>query len=126
MGIGAAVPTFTNRNLITLTDSKPPILTQKSLIIITKVTAIYAAFYIVTGLVKVFADPLENQPTVSVHAYDPLYVVAGIHLLVLLVTGACIAMSRYRWIITILSVIVVLLSRIFYEDIALWVWSWSA
>ena len=107
-------------------DSKPPLFTYKSLMIITKVVAIFAAFYIVTAMVKVYSDPLSEQPTRSTNAYDPMYVVAGIHFVVLIATGATIVLRKYNWVVALLGAAAILLSRIFYQDIALWVWSWSA
>lgn len=99
------------------TSQKPPLLTEKSLTLITKFMAIYTAFHIVTVLFKSYADAVSDQPTVAEQYQFPIYVIAGIHLIMGLICGAMIMTKKYYWVVTISCIVISLYTRFFFEDI---------
>jgi len=106
-------------------DNKPPLFTAKSLRIFTKIVAIYAGFYILTVIAQTISEPVSNNPMAPSNAYMPLYVLAAVHLVLGLINLAIIVTKKYNWFVPSISAIIMILSRIFYNDIALLVWSWT-
>lgn len=106
-------------------NNKPPLFTPKSLRIFTKIVAIYAAFVILTVIAKAISEPLSDNPMAPSNGYMPLYFFASVHLVLGLINLAVIVSKKYNWFTVSASALIMLFSRIYYEDIALWVWSWS-
>ncbi|PRP67018.1 hypothetical protein [Nonlabens agnitus] len=106
-------------------DNKPPLFSAKSLRTFTKIVAIYAGFYILTVVAQTISQPVSENPDAPQNAYMPLYFLAAVHLVLGLVNLALILLKKYNWLVPSISAAVMLLARIYYEDIALWVWSWS-
>jgi len=106
-------------------ENRPPLFTAKSLRIFTKIVAIYAAFVILTVIAQVISKPRSENPLAPSNAYMPIYVYAGLHFIFGLINFAVIVSKRYNWFVPSLSAIVLLTYRLYYDDLALWVWSWS-
>ncbi|WP_213520227.1 hypothetical protein [Nonlabens sp.] len=104
-------------------QERPPLFNDRSLQITTKIVVIYAAFYMCTVVFQLLTNPLADNPMAPKNAYDPLYVMAVVHLLVFVVTGASVVYKKYIWSITTVAVAVVAMARFYYNDIALWIWS---
>ena len=105
--------------------SKPPLFSAKSLRILTKIVAIYAGFYVVTVIAQSISQPVSENPMASSNSYVPLYVLAAFHLVLGLIHLAIILSKRYNWAIPLLSAALMIAARIYYLEIATWVWSWS-
>jgi len=80
-------------------SQKPPLLTPKSLIIMTKFMAIYASFHILTVIFKAYFDYVSEEPTV-LDIYQT---------------------KKYFWIVTIACVVISLYTRFYFEDIVAWI-----
>ncbi|WP_194852155.1 hypothetical protein [Nonlabens antarcticus] len=106
-------------------NNKPPLFTAKSLRIFTRIVAIYAGFYIITVIAKTISDPLSENPLAPSNGYAPLYFLAGVHLLMLGANLAIVLTKNFNWFVPSISAAIMILSRVYYEDIALWVWSWT-
>jgi|GEM_PF-5906548 len=106
-------------------NTKPPLFTPKSLRIFTKIVAIYAAFVILTVIVKSISEPLSDNPMAPANGYMPLYFFAGVHFILGLANLAVILTKKYNWFVPSISAAIMLFTRVYYDDIALWVWSWS-
>ncbi len=106
-------------------DNKPPLFTAKSLRIFTKIVAIYAAFYIATVIAQTISQPAYENAAAPANAYMPLYFLAAAHLILGGGNLALILTKKYNWIIPSISAIAMVLARVYYTDIALWVWGWS-
>ncbi len=106
-------------------DNKPPLFTPKSLRIFTRIVAIYGGFYVATVIAKSISDPLSENPMAPSNGYMPLYFLAAVHLVLGGINLAIILTKKYNWLIPSISAIVMIVARVYYEDIALWVWSWS-
>jgi hypothetical protein len=106
-----------------LEQERPPLFNDRSLTIITKIVTIYTAFIICTVIFQVLTNPLENQPLAPQNAYYPLYFMAVVHLIIFLIMGACVMYKKYFWPLSGAAIVVVALFRFYYNDIALWVWS---
>ncbi len=106
-------------------DNKPPLFTAKSLRIFTKIVAIYAAFYIATVIAQTISQPAYENPAAPANAYVPLYFLAICHFILGGANLVIILTKKYNWIIPSISAVAMVLARVYYKDIALWVWSWS-
>lgn len=106
-------------------DNKPPLFSDKSRRTLTKIVAIYAAFYIATVIAQTISQPVSENPEAPQNAYMPLYFLALVHLVLGLVNLAMIVLKKYNWFLPAVSAIMMILARVYYEDIALWVWSWA-
>jgi hypothetical protein len=109
-----------------LTDNRPPLFTQKSLIIATKIIAIYALFFMVTAFIPIFKNPVSENPLWASNHYAPVYFAASVHLIVFIVSATSVFLKKYFWPLAISCMIVVFMSRFYYTQIALWVWEWSS
>lgn len=103
------------------TNTTPPILTARSLELTTKVVAIYCAFYLVTVGFNVFVNATSETGNMSQEYVLPMYLVAGVHLIILLITLFSILKKRFSWFLTIITICIVLASRIWFEEFAIWV-----
>lgn len=99
------------------TSKKPELFSSKSLVIMTKFVAIYATFHIVTVLAKTYFDAQATEPTVLDEYQIPIFVVAGLHLLMLFICVIMILTKKYYWIATIACIALSLYTRFFFEDI---------
>ncbi|WP_298952404.1 hypothetical protein [uncultured Nonlabens sp.] len=107
-------------------ETRPPLWNSKSIATVTKVIAIYAAFYLCVVIVQIFTNPLWDNPLAPSNAYYPLYLMAAIHLIVLILTGASVLFKNYHWVVTVIAVLIVTLSRFYYNEIAEYIWNISA
>ncbi|AZQ43853.1 hypothetical protein [Nonlabens ponticola] len=98
--------------------------TDKSLGIFTRVLVIYAAFFILVVVAKSISDPVSDNSLAPANGYLPSYVIAGVHFVLLMINGAMIVLKRYNWLIPSISAIIMLLCRIYFQDLSLWIWSW--
>ncbi|MGJ8685484.1 MAG: hypothetical protein ACSHWW_12715 [Nonlabens sp.] len=87
----------------------------------TKFMAIYAAFHIVTIVFKTYADSLSEESTILEAYQTPIYVVAGVHLMMLLICGAMIMFEKYFWVVTIACIMISLYTRFYFDDIVTWI-----
>ena len=108
-----------------MSDNKPPLFSENSLQIATKIIAIYAAFYMITAFVPTFTNPVSENPLMPQNHYHPAYFTVVVHLVIFLLSLWSILKKRFSWIIAGFCMVVVIFFRIFYNDIAIWVWSWS-
>ncbi len=99
----------------------PPILTARSLELTTKVVAIYCAFYLVTVLFKSYADYVSEDASMSQEYIVPMFIIAGLHLVIMLITIFSIIKKQFSWLVTILMICIVLASRIWFEEFAVWI-----
>lgn len=83
--------------------------------------AIYAAFHIVTVLGKTYVDSLSEESTIVDIYQLPIYIVAGIHFIMLLICGAMLLTKKYYWLVTVACIVISLYTRFFFEDIVNWV-----
>ncbi|MBF4984891.1 hypothetical protein FNJ87_11290 [Nonlabens mediterrranea] len=83
--------------------------------------AIYAAFHIITVLGKTYVDSLSEEPTIVDGYQLPIYIVAGIHFIILLMCGAMLMTKKYFWLVTVACIVISLYTRFFFEDIVIWV-----
>lgn len=104
---------------------RPPLFTPRSLRIFTRIIVIYAAFYIITVVAKSISDPISANSTAPSNGYMPLYFLAAVHLLLLFMNLALILTKKFNWLVPSISAVIMVLARVYYSDIALWVWSWS-
>nr|WP_152556674.1 hypothetical protein [Nonlabens ulvanivorans] len=79
--------------------------------------AIYAAFHIITVLGKTYVDSLSEESTIVDTYQLPIYIVAGIHFIMLLICGVMMVTKKYFWIVTVACILVSLYTRFFFEDI---------
>lgn len=107
-------------------STRPPLFTANSLTIVSKIVAFYAAFQIITVIFKVTADSTEANPLMPANAYAPLYFLAAVNAILLLVNGWSIAFKKHYWVIAISSIIIILISRFQYQQIAELVWQWTS
>lgn len=106
-------------------ENRPPLFTSKSLRTLTKIVAIYAGFYLVTVIAQTITQPVSENPDAPQNAYMPLYFLATVHLVLGLSNLALIVSKKYNWFVPAVSGTIMILARVYYDDIALWVWSWS-
>ncbi|WP_397303624.1 hypothetical protein [Nonlabens ulvanivorans] len=99
----------------------PSLLSSKSLVILTKFMAIYAAFHIITVLGKTYVDSLSEESTIVDSYQLPIYIVAGVHFIMLLICGAMLMTKKYFWLVTVACIVISLYTRFFFEDIVTWV-----
>ncbi|EAS20010.1 hypothetical protein BBFL7_02410 [Flavobacteria bacterium BBFL7] len=95
----------------------PSLLSSKSLVILTKFMAIYAAFHIITVLGKTYVDSLSEESTIADSYQLPIYIVAGVHFIMLLMCGAMLMTKKYYWLVTVACIVISLYTRFFFEDI---------
>lgn len=107
-------------------DNKPPILNSKNIALITKIIALYAAFYLCVIIVQLFTNPLDDNPLTPQNAYDPIYFMAAVHAVVLIVSGICVFKKRFHWSVTLICAVVIALSRFYYNEIAEYIWSMTS
>ena len=107
-----------------MSDKTPPIFSDRSLRIGTKIVAIYSLFIIATALVPLLFDPVSENALMPQNHYNPIYFSAAVHLLIFIATLISVLQKRFSWILTGSCIAIVILLRIFYQDIAIWVWSW--
>jgi hypothetical protein len=106
-----------------LEDNKPPILNSKNIALITKIIAIYSAFYLCVIVVQLFTNPLDDNPLTPQNAYDPFYFMAAVHAVVLILCGVSVLKKKFHWAITLSCALVVALTRFYYNEIAEYIWS---
>ncbi len=80
----------------------------------------------VTAFIPIIKNPVGENPLWPQNHYAPVYFAAAVHLIVFLLAGTSIILKKYNWILAIFCMIVIFISRLYYEQIALWVWEWSA
>ena len=102
-------------------SQKPPLLTSKSLVIMTKFVAIYAAFHIVTVVFKTYADSISEEANVLDTYQVPVYFIAGVHFLILLICGAMIMAKKHFWAVTIACIVISLYTRFYFDNIVTWI-----
>lgn len=103
-----------------MSESKtPPILTARSLELTTKVVSIYCAFYLVTVLFKSYVDYTSSDVTMSQEYVVPMFIVAGFHLIIMVFTIFSIIKKQYFWSLAIISILMVLASRIWFEEFSI-------
>jgi hypothetical protein len=105
-----------------LEDNKPPILNSKNIALITKIIAIYAAFYLCVIIVQLFVNPLDENPLTPQNAYDPIYFMAAVHLIVLAISGWSVLKKKFHWIVALVCAVLVAFSRFYYNEIAEYIW----
>ena len=108
-----------------MSDNKPPIFSDRSLRVGTRVIAIYALFYVVTALVPLLFNPASDNELMPSNQYAPVYFNAGVHLLIFFAALYSILKKSYSWFLVGISIAIILLSRIYYRDISLMVWEWT-
>jgi hypothetical protein len=106
------------------TNSTPPIFSARSLRVFTRVLVIYAAFYIVTVIAKSISDPISDNSLAPANAYLPAYIMAGVHLVLLIANGALVLSKKYNWVIPSISAAIMILSRIYFQELSVWIWQW--
>lgn len=79
--------------------------------------AIYAAFHIITVLGKTYVDSLSEESTIADSYQLPIYIVAGVHFIMLLMCGAMLMTKKYYWLVTVACIVISLYTRFFFEDI---------
>ena len=107
-----------------MSENTPPIFSDRSLRIGTKIVAIYTLFIVITALVPLLFNPVSENALMPQNHYNPIYFSAVLHLIVFVATLVSVLQKRYSWILTGACIAIVILARIFYQDIAVWVWSW--
>ncbi len=107
-------------------DNKPPILNSKNIALITKIIAIYAGFYRCVIIVQLLTNPLSDNPLRPENSYDPVYFMAAIHVLVLVICGASVWFKKFHWAVTLVCALIVTLSRFYYNEISEYIWSMSS
>lgn len=107
-----------------MSDNTPPIFSDRSLRIATKIVAIYAVFYLTVAIVPLLLEP-TNELLPENHA-APTYFNAAIHLLMFIAALISILKDAYSWLITGVCIVLIIGSRFFYREIAEWVWTWTS
>tara|TARA_R110002012_G_scaffold27980_1_gene88759 strand:+ start:153 stop:416 length:264 start_codon:yes stop_codon:yes gene_type:complete len=79
--------------------------------------AIYAAFHIITVLGKTYVDSISEESTIVDTYQLPMYIVAGIHFIMLLICGVMMVTKKNFWLVTVACIVVSLYTRFFFEDI---------
>lgn len=105
-------------------SERPPIFSKSSLRSAARIIAIYCVVSLVVFFIKFVSDP-PGDPTVPANAYDPQYLMAGIHFLFLLICLLLLRLSKLSWWVIIPMIALILYLRIDYQNFAIWVWSWS-
>ncbi|MGB3591442.1 MAG: hypothetical protein WBA16_07110 [Nonlabens sp.] len=105
-----------------MNEKKPPLFTQKSLVIITKILAIYSLFFTVTAFIPIFKNPVSENPMMPSNHYAPVLFAAAVHFVVFVLTLWSILSKKYSWLLILPLAVIVLLSRFYYDEIAVWVW----
>lgn len=109
-----------------MSDNKPPIFSDRSLRVGTKIIAIYALFYVVTALVPLLFNPTSDNEFMPQNHYAPVYFNAAIHLVIFIAAIVSIMKKQFSWFLVGISIAIILASRIFYRDISLLVWGWTS
>ncbi|MGB5983124.1 MAG: hypothetical protein WBG46_13360 [Nonlabens sp.] len=109
-----------------MTENRPPIFSDRSLRVGTKIIAIYALFYVVTALVPLLFNPSRENELMPQNHYAPVYFNAAVHLIIFLAALLSVLKKRFSWFLVGISIVVILASRIFYRDISVLVWGWTS
>lgn len=101
-------------------SNTPPLLTNRSLELITKVIVIYSLFYTITTVFKAIIESGDTQASIPQAYIIPMYVSAALHIVIALCNAWSWRNSRHYWGIAIGSSIAIVCAGVFFEDFAIW------
>ncbi|ALM21627.1 hypothetical protein JCM19294_1887 [Nonlabens tegetincola] len=104
-------------------ENQSVLFTPKGLNITTKIVAFYAAFYIITSIVPFLTGERESNVLMPDNLYTPVYFIAAIHAVVLLISVATLWLKKQSWVVTLFLIAVILACRFAYQEIANWVYA---
>jgi hypothetical protein len=101
-------------------SNTPPLLTNRSLELITKVIVIYSLFYTITTVFKAIIESGDPQASIPQAYIVPMYISAILHIVIALCNAWSWKNSRHHWGIAITSGVAIVCSSVFFEDFAIW------
>jgi len=105
-------------------SESPPIFSENSLRTATRIVAFYCLFDLIVRIYTLFYKPATDIVQ-CYNSQEPVYFIAGFHLLILIASVVMISRKQYTWWLTGVFIALIIYLRVDYGRIAEWVCSWS-